>query len=69
VAAVALVVCVWWNLALTALFGTGLMSRQRLHLQRNAYDAFVTIPRMAPDLARRYFTTRDSFYQRRDEGR
>ena len=68
-AAAALVLCVWWNLALTALFGTGLMSRQRLQIQRNAYDAFVTIPRMAPDLARRYFTTRDSFYQRRDEGR
>jgi hypothetical protein len=68
-AAVALIGCVWWNLALTALFGTGLMNRQRLQIQRNAYDVFVTIPRMAPDLARRYFTTRDSFYQRRDEAR
>jgi hypothetical protein len=65
----ALIICVWWNLALTALFGAGLMNRQRLQLQRNAYDVFVTIPRMAPDIARRYFTTRDSFYQRRDEGR
>ena len=62
----ALVICIWWNLALTALFGAGLMNRQRLQLQRNAYDVFVTIPRMAPDIARRYFTTRDSFYQRRD---
>lgn len=67
-AATVLVVFVWWNLALTALFGAGLMNRQRLHIQRNAYDVFVTIPRMAPDIARRYFTTRDSFYQRRDGG-
>jgi hypothetical protein len=67
-AVTALVVFVWWNLALTALFGAGLMNRQRLHIQRNAYDVFVTIPRMAPDIARRYFTTRDSFYQRRDGG-
>jgi hypothetical protein len=59
---------VWWNLALTALFGTGLMDRQRLELQRNAYDAFVTIPRLAPHLARRYFTTRDSFYQAHESG-
>ena len=64
VTAVALALCLWWNLALTALFGTGLMDRQRLELGRNAYDAFVTIPRMAPDLAVRYLTRRDSFYQR-----
>ena len=62
--AAALALCVWWNLALTALFGTGLMDRQRLELDRNAYDAFVTIPRMAPDLAARYLTRRESFYQR-----
>ena len=68
VATIAVVTFVWWNLALTALFGAGLMNRQRLQIQRNAYDVFVTIPRMAPDIARRYFTTRDSFYQRRDEG-
>ena len=59
-----LALCVWWNLALTALFGTGLMDRQRLDLKRNAYDAFVTVPGMAPDLALRYLTRRDSFYQR-----
>jgi hypothetical protein len=41
-----------------------MMDRQRLELGRNAYDAFVTIPRMAPDLALRYLTRRDSFYQR-----
>ena len=60
---IGLALCIWWNLALTALFGTGLMDRQRLELTRNAYDAFVTIPRMAPDLAIRYLTRRDSFYQ------
>jgi len=64
VTAIVLALCVWWNLALTALFGTGMMDRQRLELERNAYDAFVTIPRMAPDLALRYLTRRDSFYQR-----
>jgi hypothetical protein len=32
---------------------------------RNAYDAFVTIPRMAPELAHRYLFDRRSFYQRR----
>jgi hypothetical protein len=63
-AAIVLAFCVWWNLALTALFGTGLMDRQRLELKRNAYDAFVTVPGMAPDLATRYLTRRDSFYQR-----
>jgi hypothetical protein len=63
-AALVLALCVWWNLALTALFGTGLMDRQRLQLTRNAYDAFVTIPRMAPDLVWRYLIRRDSFYQR-----
>jgi hypothetical protein len=57
--------CVWWNLALIALFGTGLMNRQRIELGRNAYDAFVTIPRMAPQLAYRYFVNRESYYQKR----
>ena len=32
-----------------------MMDRQRLELRRNAYDAFVTLPRMAPELVRRYF--------------
>ena len=40
--------CVWWNLALMAEFGTGLMDRQRLELRQNAYDAFVTLPRRLP---------------------
>jgi hypothetical protein len=58
-----LALAVWWNVALMALFGTGLMDRQRMELGRNAYDAFVTIPRMAPELAYRYFARRESFYR------
>ena len=65
-AATMIALCVWWNLALTAAFGTGLMNRQRLELGRNAYAAFVTVPRMAPDLAIRYLTKRESFYQSRE---
>jgi phosphotransferase system glucose/maltose/N-acetylglucosamine-specific IIC component len=61
--AIAVAVCVWWNLGLTAAFGIGLMNRQRLELARNAYDVFVTIPRMAPALAARYLTNRESLYQ------
>jgi hypothetical protein len=60
---VAIVICVWWNLALTAEFGTSMMDRQKLELKRNAYDAFVTLPRMAPGLMYRYFTERASFYK------
>jgi hypothetical protein len=56
-------VCVWWNVALMAEFGTQLMDRQRMELRRNAYDAFVTLPRMAPDLVYRYLTKRSSFYK------
>ena len=55
--------CVYWYLALVALFGTRMMDRQRIELRRNAYDAFITLPRMAPGLAWRYFVQRDSFYQ------
>jgi hypothetical protein len=62
---VIVLVCVYWNLALIALFGTRMMDRQRIELGRNAYDAFVTLPRMAPALAWRYFRERDSFYQPR----
>lgn len=60
---VAIVICVWWNLALIAEFGTSMMNRQRLELRKNAYDAFVTLPLMAPRLAYRYFTERASFYK------
>jgi hypothetical protein len=70
-AAVAIVaVCVWWNVALMAQFGTRMMDRQRLELARNAYTAFVTIPRQAPALAWRYLTDRRSFFARpAEEGR
>jgi hypothetical protein len=57
------VATVWWNLALVAAFSTQLMDRQRLELKKNAYDAFVTIPRMAPGLAYRYLTRRETFYK------
>ena len=54
---------VWWNVALMAEFGTQLMDRHRLELRRNAYDAFVTLPVMAPDLVYRYLAHRSSFYK------
>jgi hypothetical protein len=60
---IAIVICIWWNLALIAEFGTSMMDRQKLELRRNAYDAFVTLPRMAPQLMYRYFTERASFYK------
>lgn len=56
---------VWWNVALIAEFATGLMDRQRLEPRRNAYHAFVTLPRIAPQLAWRYFVQRESFYRPR----
>jgi hypothetical protein len=55
-------VAVYWNIALSAEFAIGLMDRQRLQPARNAYDAFVTIPREAPSLAYRYLFDRQSFY-------
>jgi hypothetical protein len=60
---VLIAICVWWNIALMAEFGTFMMNHQRLELRRNAYDAFVTLPRMAPQLLHRYFTARSSFYR------
>jgi hypothetical protein len=60
---VVIVLCVWWNLALTLEFATSMMDRQKLELRRNAYDAFVTLPRTAPKLFYRYFTNRSSFYK------
>lgn len=59
---VAVVLCVWWNVALMALFATRQMDRQRLEPARNAYDVFVTFPLSAPSLAYRYLTDRQSFY-------
>ena len=40
-----------------------LMDRQRLEPARNAYDAFVTLPLMAPGLVYRYLLDRSSFYK------
>ena len=54
----------WWNITLTAQFGAGLMNRQRLELGRNAYDSFITVPRLVPELVYRYVFDRESFYQR-----
>ena len=48
------VLAIYWNLALIAEFSIGLMDRQRLEPRKNAYDAFVTLPRQAPSLAYRY---------------
>ncbi len=59
------VLMVWWNLALMSAFGTGLMDRQRLELRRNAYDVFVTVPAMTPELVYRYLFDRTSFYRSR----
>jgi hypothetical protein len=55
--------CVYWNLALSAEFATKLMDRQKLEPARNAYDAFVTLPRIGPGLAYRYLFDRQSFYR------
>ena len=57
------VLAAWWNLGLTAQFGSGLMDRQHLDLRRNAHHNFVTIPRELPDLARRFAFDRRSFYR------
>lgn len=57
--------CIWWNLGLIALFGTRLMDRQRIEVARNACDVFITLPWQAPELAWRYLTARETFYQPR----
>ena len=54
---------IWWNIGLMALFGAGLMDRQRLDLPRNAHGVFVTLPLSAPSLVYRYLFNRDSFYK------
>lgn len=59
----ATVLAVYWNLALTAEFATGLMDRQKLEPRKNAYDAFVTLPVQAPSLVYRYLFDRSSFYR------
>ena len=63
----AVVLCVWWNIGLTAQFGTGAMSRRRVEPARNAYTNFVTLPRELPRLAYRYVFDRPSFYQSRPQ--
>ena len=65
--ALTLGLCVWWNAALIAEFGTGMMNRQRLELRQNAYDAFVTLPQQLPGLAHRYFLDRHSFYRQKED--
>jgi hypothetical protein len=57
------ILAVYWNLALTAEFATGLMDRQRLEPGKNAYHAFVTLPGMLPSLVYRYLFDRPSFYK------
>jgi hypothetical protein len=56
-------VAAWWNVALIAQFGAGLMDRQRLEPRRLAYNAFVVVPRELPPLAWRYVFDRESFYE------
>jgi hypothetical protein len=62
-ATAALVVCVWWNLAMMVEFGSGMMDRQRLDIGANAYNAFIVVPRELPALGYRYLFHRDSFYK------
>jgi hypothetical protein len=57
------VLAVWWNVGLTAQFGSGLMNRQHLDPPRNAYHNFVTVPQRIPDLMYRFLFDRESFYQ------
>ena len=63
--AVLIALGVYWNVALTAEFAIGLMDRQKLEPGKNAYDAFVTLPRQLPALAYRYLFDRASFYKAR----
>ena len=60
----AVVLTVYWNVALTVEFATRLMDRQRLEPAKNAYDAFVTLPVQGPSILYRYFVDRSSFYER-----
>jgi hypothetical protein len=54
--------CVWWNIGLMAQFGLHLMDRQRLSPRENARITFLELPRMAPAVAWRYLTDRESFF-------
>jgi hypothetical protein len=64
----AIVVAVYWNIALTVEFAVGLMDRQKMSPGQNAYDAFVTLPMELPSLAYRYLFNRSSFYQPKPAG-
>ena len=59
----ALALACWWNVALVAQFGAGMMNRQRLELAGIAYNTFVVMPRALPELAWRYLFDRASFYE------
>jgi hypothetical protein len=61
-AGAALVLGIWWNLGLMAQFGLHLMDRQRLTPASNARITFIELPGMAPAIAWRYLTDRESFY-------
>jgi hypothetical protein len=54
---------IWWNLGVTAQFGSGLMDRQHMDIGRIAYHNFVTVPKLLPSLAYRYAFERESFYR------
>jgi hypothetical protein len=60
---VALVAACWWNVAVVAQFGAGMMNRQKLEPGRIAYNTFVVMPRALPGLAWRYVVDRASFYE------
>jgi len=64
-----IILAIYWNIALMAEFGTLMMDRQRLEPRRNAYDAFVTLPRVGPRLVYRYLMQRESFYRPPATGR
>lgn len=64
IAAVAVAVCIWWNVGLMVQFGSGLMNRQRIEVARIAYNNFVIVPRRLPELAYRYLFDRSSYYDR-----
>ena len=59
--------CIWWNIGLMVQFGSGMMDRQKIELQKNAYNSFVRVPRELPSLAYRYFFDRHSFYEPHNE--
>jgi hypothetical protein len=61
--AAALAAACWWNVALVAQFGAGMMNRQRLELAGIAYNTFVVMPRALPELTWRYLFDRASFYE------